>query len=119
MAAVFAKKREEGRRAKMPEGPTYSVHVGLDTIKVRSQYLARLLESPCKGNVTRHEDGRYTVRIHKYSYEALLAYGQYLHEDRVDCRRAARKHAIAIAASSGLHDRQIVLFSTKPQLLIS
>eukprot|EP00439_Symbiodinium_sp_Y106_P073587 s695_g13.t3 len=90
----------ESRAAKKFDSPTFSVHVGLDTIKVRSQYLWRLLESPCKGNVTRHEDGRYTVRIHKYSYEALLAYGQYLHEDRVDCRPEVAVELLELAEES-------------------
>jgi len=79
-------KRTDARKASRVDSPTKSVYVGLDTIKIRSQYLWRLLESPCRGNVVRHEDGRYTVEIHKYSFEALLAYGRYLHEDRVDCR---------------------------------
>ncbi|CAE7356513.1 Rcbtb1, partial [Symbiodinium microadriaticum] len=95
--------------AKKFDSPTFSVHVGLDTIKVRSQYLWRLLESPCKGNVTRHEDGRHTVRIHKYSYEALLAYGQYLHEDRVDCRPEVAVELLELAEeyvdSTGLAEK--------------
>jgi len=99
----------DAAKAKKFDSPTFSVHVGLDTIKVRSQYLWRLLESPCKGNVTRHEDGRYTVRIHKYSYEALLAYGQYLHEDRVDCRPEVAVELLELAEeyvdSTGLAEK--------------
>jgi len=91
-----------------------SVFVGLDTIKVRSKYLWRLLQSPCRGNVVRHEDGRFTVEIHKYSYEALEAYGRYLHEDEVFCRPEVAMELLEMAEeyvdSTGLaeHCAQLV-----------
>lgn len=74
-----------------------SVFVSLDTIKVRSKYLWRLLQSPCRGNVVRHEDGRFTVEIHKYSFEALEAYGRYLHEDQISCRPEVAMELLELA----------------------
>jgi len=75
----------ETAEASGAEGPVASsVFVGYDCIKARSPYLWRLLQSPCQANAVQAEGRKYSVRVQKYSYKALYAYGHYLHYDVVD-----------------------------------
>ena len=59
------------------------IYFGWDTIRARSPYLTKMIESQMAG-VSKSEDGKWKVKLQNYQWKTLHAYGTYLHENALD-----------------------------------
>ena len=59
------------------------IYFGWDTIRARSPYLTKLVDSELR-DVQKLQDGKRKVTIEKYAWKTQFAYGKYLHENVLD-----------------------------------
>lgn len=59
------------------------IHFGWDTIRARSPYLTKMIDSKMK-EVSKPEDGNRKVTLQNYSRKTHYAYGKYIHENVLD-----------------------------------
>ena len=76
------------------------VHFGWDTIRARSPYLTKMIESQMAG-VSKSEDGKWKLKLQNYQWSTLHAYGMYLHGHELDAEPEVLVELLQLADEYG------------------